>query len=171
MGDTLSAIAERFGVEVSDLISANDIADPNVLQVGALLRIPRGNGGQTGQVHSPSSTPTLECPTPEQLAYFERITSWLERSGSSVKQIVTLLTLMADNPLLLIDDKWKLSWAGALVELDNVAIDVDALDAPSGADEVHANLRRITPHLHAMSHRLAEFVDDLDPRRTRGSCY
>ena len=58
VGDTLSAIAERFGVEVSDLIAANDIADPNALQVGALLRIPRGNGGQTGQEPSPSLTPT-----------------------------------------------------------------------------------------------------------------
>ena len=53
--------------------------------------------------------------------------------------------------------------AGALVELDNVAIDIDALDAPSGADEVHANLRRLSPRLHAISHSLAEGLDDLDP--------
>ena len=161
VGDTLSAIADRFGVEVSDLIAANDIADPNVVQVGAILEIPHVNGAQTDQVHSRSSTPTLECPTPEQQAYFERIASLMLRWYSSATQMLTLLTLSEDNPLLLFDDKWKLSWAGALVELDNVAIDIDALDAPSGADEVHANLRRLSPRLHAISHSLAEGLDDL----------
>ena len=163
VGDTLSAIADRFGVEVSDVIAANDIADPNVVQVGAILEIPHVNGAQTDQVHSPSSTPTRECPTPEQQAYFERIASLMLRWYSSQTQMVTLATLSADNPLLLFDDKWKLSLAGALVELDNVAIDIDALDAPSGADEVHANLRRLSPRLHAISHSLAEGLDDLDP--------
>ena len=163
VGDTLSAIADRFGVEVSDLIAANDIADPNVVQVGAILEIPHGKGAQTDQVHSPSSTPTLECPTPDQQAYFERIGSLMLRWYSSQTQMVTLTTLSVDNPLLLFDDQWRLSMAGALVELDNVAIDIDALDAPSGADEVHANLRRLSPRLHAISQSLAEGLDDLDP--------
>ena len=163
VGDTLSAISDRFGVEVSDLIAANAIADPNVVQVGEILEIPHVNAAQTDQVHSPSSTPTLECSTPEQQPYFERIGSLMVRWYISQTQMVTLTTLSADNPLLMFDDKWTLSLAVALEELDNIAIDIDALDAPSGADEVHANLRRLSPRLHAISQSLAEGLDDLEP--------
>jgi len=39
-GDTLSAIAIRFGVTVAALVAANNIANPNAIQVGQVLTIP-----------------------------------------------------------------------------------------------------------------------------------
>ena len=39
-GDVLSAIADRFGVLVEDIVEANDIADPDILSVGQELKIP-----------------------------------------------------------------------------------------------------------------------------------
>jgi LysM repeat protein len=39
-GDTLFAIARRFGVTVADLVQANELADPNQLAVGQVLVIP-----------------------------------------------------------------------------------------------------------------------------------
>lgn len=39
-GDTLSAIAQKFGVDVTVIINANDIQDPNLLQAGVQLIIP-----------------------------------------------------------------------------------------------------------------------------------
>ena len=39
-GDTLNALARRFGVPVWTIQSANSIANPNVLSVGQVLRIP-----------------------------------------------------------------------------------------------------------------------------------
>lgn len=39
-GDTLTGIAARFGTTVSALTEANRIADPNLIYVGELLRIP-----------------------------------------------------------------------------------------------------------------------------------
>lgn len=39
-GDTLSAIARRFGCNLRSLIDANQLADPNALRVGQQLRIP-----------------------------------------------------------------------------------------------------------------------------------
>jgi murein DD-endopeptidase MepM/ murein hydrolase activator NlpD len=39
-GDTLSLIAQRFGVPVSELINANGLADPNAIAVGMPLKIP-----------------------------------------------------------------------------------------------------------------------------------
>lgn len=40
-GDTLYSIAVRFGVSLEALIQANGITDPNQLQVGQVLVIPR----------------------------------------------------------------------------------------------------------------------------------
>jgi len=39
-GDTLFAIAERFGSTVEAIVAANDIADPSLIAVGQKLRIP-----------------------------------------------------------------------------------------------------------------------------------
>ena len=39
-GDTLSAIARRFGCDLQALVDANQLADPNALRVGQQLRIP-----------------------------------------------------------------------------------------------------------------------------------
>jgi len=40
-GDTLSAIAQLHGVSVEALSEANSLADPNVLQIGQVLRVPQ----------------------------------------------------------------------------------------------------------------------------------
>jgi len=39
-GDTLGAIARNYGVSIEDLMAANGIVDPNVLQVGQTLIVP-----------------------------------------------------------------------------------------------------------------------------------
>ncbi len=39
-GDTINVIAIRFGITADDLIAANDIVDPNILNVGTALKIP-----------------------------------------------------------------------------------------------------------------------------------
>ncbi len=41
-GDTLSAIAVRFGVSIIDLLDVNNLDDPNSIFVGQSLRIPGG---------------------------------------------------------------------------------------------------------------------------------
>ncbi|MGQ9667825.1 MAG: LysM peptidoglycan-binding domain-containing protein, partial [Anaerolineae bacterium] len=55
-GDTLSGIAARFGVPIGDIMKANDIEDPELLQIGQVLHIPLAPP-------TPTSTPTLR-PTP-----------------------------------------------------------------------------------------------------------
>ncbi|MDQ6695585.1 MAG: LysM peptidoglycan-binding domain-containing protein [Chloroflexota bacterium] len=46
-GDTLSGIADLFGVTVDDIIRVNNIADPNSLQLGQVLTIPGRQAGPT----------------------------------------------------------------------------------------------------------------------------
>ena len=42
-GDTLSAIAERFNTTVEALVAANNLADPDTLDLGQQLKIPPAN--------------------------------------------------------------------------------------------------------------------------------
>ncbi len=51
-GDTLSGIADLFGVTVDDIVRVNNIADPNSLAEGQMLKIPG---------RSPEGTPTEQA--------------------------------------------------------------------------------------------------------------
>lgn len=55
-GDTLGAIAARFGVTVDALVAANNITDPNLVRVGQVLVVP----GAVGDPGALSSIPTMQ---------------------------------------------------------------------------------------------------------------
>jgi len=59
-GDTLYDIAQHFGVNVEDLMDANDITDPGSLSVGQKLVIP---GQEPGQVPEGTASPEAEAAT------------------------------------------------------------------------------------------------------------
>ena len=64
-GDTLSAIARRHGITLADLISANQLRNPNLLRVGQELTIP----GPTSPTPAPAPKPApAPAPTPSQYA-------------------------------------------------------------------------------------------------------
>jgi LysM repeat protein len=52
-GDTLGAIARRFGTTVQAIVSANALANADSIRVGQKLTLPSGSGG--GTVAAPSS--------------------------------------------------------------------------------------------------------------------
>jgi LasA protease len=47
-GDTLGQISQRYGVSLEALIAANNLANPNLLEVGQVLIIPAPDPGSTG---------------------------------------------------------------------------------------------------------------------------
>lgn len=57
-GDTLYAIALRYGTTVQQLVSLNNISNPNLIRVGQVLRIPGGTGGGTTTPTPPPTTGT-----------------------------------------------------------------------------------------------------------------
>jgi D-alanyl-D-alanine carboxypeptidase len=61
-GDTLLAIADRFGVSVDSIVEVNGIDDPTLINVGQELIIP---GGQAPVPTQPGSTPVVVEPTPD----------------------------------------------------------------------------------------------------------
>lgn len=58
-GDTLSAIAGRYGVSVSSLMSANGLANPNLVRIGARLTIPGGSAALPSSGYAPWSVRSL----------------------------------------------------------------------------------------------------------------
>lgn len=48
-GDTLAAIARRYGTTIDELVRLNNIANPNVLSLGQQLIVPVAGGTSTGQ--------------------------------------------------------------------------------------------------------------------------
>lgn len=60
-GDTLSAIARRFGTTVSAIAQANNISNVNLIYVGQVLAIPGGSGSP-----APAPTPLPSQPGPSQ---------------------------------------------------------------------------------------------------------
>lgn len=64
-GDTLYAIAQRFGLTVSQLLAANTGIDPRSLFIGQPIRLPDGNGDRDGggmQVTGVITREGVECP-------------------------------------------------------------------------------------------------------------
>lgn len=63
-GDTLSAIALRFGVSLDDLVAANPDVAPNAMSVGTALKIPSNPGNPSGEA-TPTPVPftvqQIEC--------------------------------------------------------------------------------------------------------------
>lgn len=60
-GDTLSVIAAKLGIPMEELQKANNIADPNMIQVGQRLTIPGPTPMPTETV-PPTVTPTPDIP-------------------------------------------------------------------------------------------------------------
>ena len=64
-GDTLGAIAVRFGVTVDEIMRANDITDPDRLMVGIVLIIPaevEEQPPETEETSTPMATQTASMP-------------------------------------------------------------------------------------------------------------
>ena len=66
-GDTLSAVAERYGVTVDAIMAANNITDPTGLSVGQQLTIPGSSViGSTATPPAAAATPTASAATPNE---------------------------------------------------------------------------------------------------------
>ena len=66
-GDTLAAIARTYGVSIDDLMTANGLTDPNVLQVGQTLIIPLTSPSPSDASPPVETAPALS-PTAAQAA-------------------------------------------------------------------------------------------------------
>ncbi len=63
-GETLSAIAVRYGTTVAEITRLNNLANPNLIYVGQRLLIREGSGGPPGPTPTPAPPPPNPTPPP-----------------------------------------------------------------------------------------------------------
>lgn len=80
-GDSLSAIASDFGVTVQNVMAANGITDPNHIEVGQVITIPKGNVAVPTPTPVPQTTYTVQ---PGDTLY-----SISQRYGVAIEAIMT----------------------------------------------------------------------------------
>lgn len=86
-GDTMSGIAAKFGISLSELLKANpQIKNPDLIYTGQVIKIPKKDGGET-----PKPTPT-----PEEKTYTVKDGDTM--SGIAAKFGVSLSALIKANP-------------------------------------------------------------------------
>lgn len=83
-GDTIGAIAKRYGISSRSLSEANGVKDPRRLQIGARLTIPRGLM-PSGPLAVP---PSAGAGTQHKVARGEHLTGIAKRYATTVKAIV-----------------------------------------------------------------------------------
>ena len=77
-GETLSGIADHYGLATSTLAEANGISDPDMVVVGTVLSIPAVGPSDDG---SPTSLPKRLRQSPERLALVPLFDIWAARYG------------------------------------------------------------------------------------------
>ncbi|APB35267.1 peptidase M23 [Gloeomargarita lithophora Alchichica-D10] len=133
-GDTLTAIARRFRVSLSQLAKVNRLANPNLLQVGQTLRVP-------GMSNSNPASATAQRPVPQVLA---RLTApRLSALKPPTPQPQTLRAPGIDLPRLPVN---PLLGTDALGELGTAPlVNTDQLRRQPGVQNLAAILPRVFP--------------------------
>ncbi len=114
-GDTLSGIAETFGVTVDELAAANGFSDVDYLSLGQELTIP-GGSGSIAATASPDSATAASAPTSGQYTVVggDTLSSIAAAFGTDVDAIMTA-NYLSDADFLSIGDVLVIPGANASV--------------------------------------------------------
>ncbi len=85
-GDTLSALARRFGTSVQALANANGIRNVNLIYAGANLRVPGRNDSYQRPASRPASSPSSTPSAPVSSSQFGSRAATLASTARSMAQ-------------------------------------------------------------------------------------
>ncbi len=88
-GDTISGLALKYDVPEGDIIAANDLQNPNFLQLGTELKIPVGGLPQITPTWTPQPTPT-ETPLPYEPPSVNQTATALAEAGVTATGLPTV---------------------------------------------------------------------------------
>lgn len=115
-GDSLSSIADRFGVPIADLVELNGLPNPDFVFVGQSLQIPNGEGGGAGNA-APTAETNPESPAPITTGV---LISALEAPGNLPAETVQITN---DSNLVINLNGWTLAQEnGPTYTFDNVSL-------------------------------------------------
>jgi LysM repeat protein len=94
-GDTLTRIANRYGVTVQQLVALNNIANPDLIPVGQVLAIPATAGATATPVPvetavTPTATATPAATVTYTVQTGDTLTRIANRYGTTVQELVAL---------------------------------------------------------------------------------
>lgn len=132
-GETLSAIAQRYGISQQDIIAANNISNASLIYVGQRLLIP-------GAVEEPAPAGG-EAPAAADMAAAPATSEYVVKSGDTLSQIareygVAVMAIAAANG---IDNPSQLR-AGQRLTIPTGALAPAAQAAPQGALKVTVSI-------------------------------
>ena len=160
-GDTISQIAERYGVSMRSLVELNGLRSRNMIRAGQVLRLP-GNGDSTPVTLADSAS----VPTGP-------VSTYVVRRGDSINRIARRFgmseeALMARNGIA----NRNLIYAGQELRIDDagpseeiVAVNDDVVVAAAVADPVAAVSEPTLPDESASATTLAAVDSAVDGKR------
>ncbi len=109
------------------------------------------------------------CPTPEQAAYLKEVESWAARSKAGIEDMRTILTEVEVRPEALIDEGWRRRLKRVLDELNRGHEEMMNVEVPTGADETHRAVVRVTEERIEANELFWQGVLDVDAELLRRS--
>lgn len=98
-GETLGAIAQRFGTDAKSIMLANNIRKPTALAVGKKLRIPRDDGPaeEPAPVRAPRAAAAPRGPVEHEVGRGDSLWNIARRYGTTVQEIQRLNNVSASS--------------------------------------------------------------------------
>jgi LysM repeat protein len=103
-GDSLGAIAGRYGISVADLVAANELDNPDYVFSGQRLTIPRSGTAITHTVASTATAASPATPAPQSIRF-----GTLEAPGNLLSEAVSIVN---ESNLALNLQGWRLEREG-----------------------------------------------------------
>ena len=166
-GDTATVVASEHGITLATLLELNpEVTNPDLLSVGQRLIVGERDTIVSTSTQAPSTRPTGTplarpnepsgpCLTTAEQAWIDQLAVLLPLAGETLGILGELFTLAGADPLLLFDPQWQTVTAGALVNMETAAKELDAITAPT------ERTRRVQRTVDAMAREMHRAVEDV----------
>ena len=115
-------------------------------------------------VEEPEATalPMAQCPSPEERAYFDRMSGISERQGDAVNNLGLLTVKLIEDTSLLYDRAWNTQANTHLADLHQTVREVKEVVPPASAEDLHADYLRKAAELQAFANIFRPAIDNTD---------
>lgn len=113
-------------------------------------------------VEEPVEEEPIETETFDKIDYANEMTGYLKDLESNMYTFSDLMLQAGDNPNLMFDDNWKIDVSVQLVELQGIIDNVNAIEVPSGLEDVHSSVQMAMDEYQFVVTNLPIALDNVD---------
>ena len=111
---------------------------------------------------TPKPTPTVDCPTPSERAYFARLGEIIVPLSTTYGEFGRLNQEASNNVLLIYDDAWKFEVVVQLALIQSAADGIKELTAPPSLASIHQHNLQMASAMQDGNDLYAKGIDNLD---------